>query len=70
TFFERLLRKVVLCYLPKSIQRRSMTKDLAYRPQASFLPQVPKRGTIDVLPQKPSKRYQKEQGLAGAPKAI
>ncbi|KAF9343932.1 hypothetical protein BGX26_005011, partial [Mortierella sp. AD094] len=70
TFFERLVRKVVLNYLPKSIQQKSMFKDLAYRPQASFLPQAPKRGINDVLPQKPSKRYQEEQGLAGAPKPI
>ncbi|KAF9170396.1 hypothetical protein BGX20_009019 [Mortierella sp. AD010] len=70
TFFERILRKVVLSYMPKSIQRKSMTKDLAYRPQASFLPQVPKRGALDILPQKPSKRYQEEQGLTGTPKPI
>ncbi|KAF9170400.1 hypothetical protein BGX20_009023 [Mortierella sp. AD010] len=71
TFFEKILRKVVLNYMPKSIQRKSMTKDLAYRPQASFLPQASKRGTLNVLPQKPSKRYQEEQGLAaGTPNAI
>ncbi|KAF9347901.1 hypothetical protein BGX26_000659 [Mortierella sp. AD094] len=70
TIYEKVLRKVVLNYMPKSIQRKSMTKDLAYRPQASFLPQVPKRGTLDVLPQKPSKRYQEEQKLAGAPTPI
>ncbi|KAF9993263.1 hypothetical protein BGZ80_001695 [Entomortierella chlamydospora] len=70
TFFERLVRKVVLNYLPKSIQQKSMFKDLAYRPQASFLPQVPKRGINDVLPQKPSKRYQEEQKLAETPKLI
>ncbi|KAF9170399.1 hypothetical protein BGX21_010219 [Mortierella sp. AD011] len=64
TFFEKVLRKVVLNYMPKSIQRKSMTKDLAYRPQASFLPQVPKRGTLNVISQKPSKRYQEEQELA------
>ncbi|KAF9353013.1 hypothetical protein BGX26_009219 [Mortierella sp. AD094] len=70
TMIERIIRKVVLNYMPKSLQRRSVIKNLAYRPQASFLPQAPKRGTLDVLPQKPSKRYQEEQELAGAPKAI
>ncbi|KAF9994983.1 hypothetical protein BGZ79_000229 [Entomortierella chlamydospora] len=64
TFFERLVRSVVLNYLPKSVQLKSMSKDLAYRPQASFLPQAPKRGTCYVVPQKPSKRYQEEQELS------
>ncbi|KAG0369291.1 hypothetical protein BGZ54_010387 [Gamsiella multidivaricata] len=52
TFRERLMRNVALNYLPKSLQLRTMTKSLAYRPQASFLPPAPKRGTRPVLPQK------------------
>ncbi|KAF9170398.1 hypothetical protein BGX21_010220 [Mortierella sp. AD011] len=64
TFFERLVRNVVLNYLPKSVQLKSMSKDLAYRPQASFLPQAPKRGTCYVVPQRPSKRYQEERELS------
>ncbi|KAF9343933.1 hypothetical protein BGX26_005012 [Mortierella sp. AD094] len=70
TFFERILRKVILNCLPKSIQYKSMAAEMAYRPQASFLPLAPTRGTLDILPQKPSKRYQEEQELAEAPKAI
>ncbi|KAF9122046.1 hypothetical protein BG015_005664 [Linnemannia schmuckeri] len=40
---------------------KQLTKDNANRPQANFLPQVPKRGTGYVLLQKPSKRIQKEK---------
>ena len=58
--FEKLMRKVVLSWLPKSFEKSTMTKSGSYRPQASFLPQVPVRGTVPVLPQKPSKRYQEE----------
>ncbi|KAG0010191.1 hypothetical protein BGZ80_001696 [Entomortierella chlamydospora] len=70
TTFERILRKVVLGYMPKSILLKSMNKELSYRPQASFLPLAPKRGTMDILPQKPSKRYQEEQNSAGTPTPI
>lgn len=31
-----------------------------YRPQANFLPQAPKRGTLETISQKPSRRNQKE----------
>ncbi|KAF9171563.1 hypothetical protein BGX20_007345 [Mortierella sp. AD010] len=58
TFLDRLIRKVILNYMPKSIQAKSAMKNLTYRPQATFLPLAPKHGTSPVLPQKPSKRYQ------------
>ncbi|KAG0376821.1 hypothetical protein BGX24_007164 [Mortierella sp. AD032] len=59
TFSERILRQFVFNWLPKSIQKKQLIKDSAYRPQANFLPQAPRRGTVDVLPQRPSKRIQK-----------
>ncbi|KAF9171562.1 hypothetical protein BGX21_000979 [Mortierella sp. AD011] len=66
TAFEKLIRNVVLNYLPKSVQAKNAMKNLAYRPQATFLPLVPKRGKGPVLPQKPSKRYEAEQNKARA----
>ncbi|KAG0072380.1 hypothetical protein BGZ89_006654 [Linnemannia elongata] len=43
------------------------SKDAAYRPQCTFLPRVPDKGTIPSLPQKPSRRYQAEiRAAAGA----
>ncbi|KAG9061276.1 hypothetical protein KI688_007614 [Linnemannia hyalina] len=61
TFFERVLRYVVFSWLPKSLQGKQLIKDTAYRPQANFLPLAPKRGTMDVIPQRPSKRIEKEK---------
>ena len=51
------------------MQLKRMTKDNAYRPQANFLPQAPKRGTLDVISQNPSKRIQKEKEEEEARKA-
>ncbi|KAF9536443.1 hypothetical protein EC957_010933 [Mortierella hygrophila] len=61
TFSERVLRHIVFNWLPKSLQRKQLLKDTAYRPQANFLPQAPKRGSLDVIPQRPSKRIEKEK---------
>jgi len=57
---ERIIRHVVLNWIPESIKRREVYKGAAYRPIVN-LPPVPKRGTIDLLPQKPSARYEREQ---------
>lgn len=57
---EKFMRKAVLAWLPKSFEKSNLTKAGSYRPQASFIPQAPVRGTVPVLPQKPSKRYQEE----------
>jgi hypothetical protein len=57
---ERLIR-TILFNLPDSIQAATQAKRSMYRPQATFLPIVPLRGTGVVLPQPPSKRYQREQ---------
>ncbi|KAG0354422.1 hypothetical protein BC939DRAFT_493329 [Gamsiella multidivaricata] len=61
TWSERLLRRIVFGYLPKSMLHRDTIKAAAYRPQCTFLPLTPSRGTHPPLPQKPSKRYQEEQ---------
>ncbi|KAK5827751.1 hypothetical protein F5H01DRAFT_332179 [Linnemannia elongata] len=68
TFSERVLRHVVFNWLPKSVQNKQMIKDTAYRPQANFLPQAPKRGSMDVIPQRPSKRIEKEKEEAAKKK--
>ncbi|KAF9929492.1 hypothetical protein FBU30_001506 [Linnemannia zychae] len=61
TLYERILRQIVFNYLPESIKGKQLIKDTAYRPQANFLPQAPKRGTIDIIPQKPSKHAGKNK---------
>ncbi|KAK3848487.1 MAG: hypothetical protein J3R72DRAFT_2759 [Linnemannia gamsii] len=58
---ERILRQIVFNWMPKSMQKKQLTKDSAYRPQANFIPEAPKRGTSDIVPQWPSKRIQKEK---------
>ncbi|KAF9312057.1 hypothetical protein BG003_006703 [Podila horticola] len=62
TWQERLTRRLIFNWVPKSIQTKQLFKDASYRPQIMFLPQVKNRGTVAVLPQKPSKKYQQEQG--------
>lgn len=53
-----------MTYLPRSLQKRQIHKDGTYRPEATFLPPAPKRGTGPVVPQKRSKRYAREQAEA------
>ncbi|KAG0038875.1 hypothetical protein BGZ83_002972, partial [Gryganskiella cystojenkinii] len=59
TLKERIIRYLVLNWVPESIQRKELYKGYAYRPQLNFVPLVPKRGQGEVLPQKPSKRYER-----------
>ncbi|KAF8932723.1 hypothetical protein BGZ47_011210 [Haplosporangium gracile] len=66
TFLDRCVRHVVLNWIPKSFQDRQFTKDAAYRPQCTFLPRIPDKGSVPSLPQLPSKRYQAEQAVATA----
>lgn len=54
--------------LPMSMQTKQLLKDTAYRPQANFLPQAPKRGTMETIPQQLSKRIPREQEEGGANK--
>ncbi|KAI8605425.1 hypothetical protein EDD21DRAFT_363517 [Dissophora ornata] len=61
TWGERLLRKIVFGYLPKSMLHKDTIKAAAYRPQCTYLPLTPNHGTHPPLPQKPSKRYEEEQ---------
>lgn len=61
TLSERMLRQVLFNWMPKSLLHKQLLKDTAYRPQANFIPQAPKRGTVDIIPQTPSKRAQKEE---------
>lgn len=56
-----MTRSFVFNWVPKSIQTKQFFKDASYRPQIMFLPQVQNRGTVPVLSQKPSKKYQREQ---------
>jgi hypothetical protein len=58
-----MTRRLIFNWVPKSIQTKQFFKDASYRPQIMFLPQVENRGTVAVLPQKPSKKYQREQAL-------
>ncbi|KAF9171812.1 hypothetical protein BGX21_005578 [Mortierella sp. AD011] len=57
TWSDALIRKLVLSYMPKSLNVMRQDKLCAYRPQANFLAQAPIKGTVPVLPQVPSKRY-------------
>ncbi|KAG0259798.1 hypothetical protein BGZ95_004585 [Linnemannia exigua] len=70
TWMERMLRHVVFNWLPKSIQQAQIQKDTAYRPQANFLPQAPKRGTMETIPQQPSKRIQAEEAMKQVANAL
>jgi hypothetical protein len=36
-------------------------KQAGYRPQIMFLPTIPNPPSLSIVPQKPSKRYQREQ---------
>ncbi|KAF9995285.1 hypothetical protein BGZ79_011017 [Entomortierella chlamydospora] len=61
TWFEKFLRKMIFGYMPKWLENSGARKASEYRPQATFLPFAPKRGTINVTPQKLSKKYQELQ---------
>jgi hypothetical protein len=54
---------VALVYIPKIYKPKNDTSILADRPQASFLPKVPNRGTLEPLPQKESERYARENNI-------
>ncbi|KAG0293469.1 hypothetical protein BGZ96_002811 [Linnemannia gamsii] len=61
TLWERILRHVLFNWIPRSFQMKQISKESAYRPQANFLPRVLKRGTLEVVPQKPSRRVFQEE---------
>ncbi|KAG0205652.1 hypothetical protein BGX28_002768 [Mortierella sp. GBA30] len=66
TWWERLARNIVFKYLPESARTKNLVHELSYRPQATFIPQVPNRGTSEVIPQKQSKKYEDVQKQATA----
>ncbi|KAF9104176.1 hypothetical protein BGX29_002270 [Mortierella sp. GBA35] len=66
TWTERIFRYLILNWLPKSVMFKQIVRDSAYRPQANFMPQVPKRGSIPVTAQKASKRIQEEEAAKTA----
>lgn len=51
---------MVFKLLPDFTHGYLYSKSLSYRPQASFLPPVEKRGSGPLVAQKPSKRYEEE----------
>ncbi|KAF9193293.1 hypothetical protein BGZ50_007553 [Haplosporangium sp. Z 11] len=61
TLMERVIRHAILEYIPHWVQQRTFEKTFAYRPQVAWLPEAENRGTGDVIPQKKSKRYVREQ---------
>ncbi|KAK3847062.1 MAG: hypothetical protein J3R72DRAFT_209940 [Linnemannia gamsii] len=63
SLFERLLRILVFNWLPESVKLKESVKGVECRPQVSFLPQVPNRGTGLVLPQRSSQRYLEQKKL-------
>ncbi|KAF9147580.1 hypothetical protein BG015_010739 [Linnemannia schmuckeri] len=56
TWFDTLVRKVFFTLLPKRFQDNSYAAMLTYRPQLSFLPLVPERGSVPALPQRKTSR--------------
>ena len=61
-WYERLLRKAILGWMPKWMEQNNLSKTYAYQPQVTFLPRVPVKGSVQVLPQKMSKRYKNPEG--------
>ncbi|KAF9310258.1 hypothetical protein BG003_008764 [Podila horticola] len=57
---ERMFRNIVY-NLPKWVQSKNHFKAATYRPMINFLPLVENTTKLQLLPQKPSKRYAKEQ---------
>ncbi|KAK3817308.1 MAG: hypothetical protein J3Q66DRAFT_387928 [Benniella sp.] len=58
---EKLLRWLVL-HIPRKILAAMSQQEVGYRPQVTFLPRIPNPPTLEVDPQKPSKRYALETG--------
>ncbi|KAI1297729.1 hypothetical protein EDD11_007009 [Mortierella claussenii] len=61
TWFEKVARKLVFSWMPNWLEKNNLTKAATYQPQATFLPFVKKRGTLQIKAQRPSKRFLKEQ---------
>ncbi|KAG0048624.1 hypothetical protein BGZ83_006443 [Gryganskiella cystojenkinii] len=61
TWTDRLLRTIMLKYMPPSFQQYGFKRTAGYRPQIRFMELAVNRGSIPVLPQKPCKRYEDEK---------
>ncbi|KAG0000464.1 hypothetical protein BGZ80_010033 [Entomortierella chlamydospora] len=64
TWKDRLIRYIMFNVIPDGIKMKQFYKDTMHRPQVSYLEYVEARGTGEVLPQKPSKRYAQEKAAA------
>ncbi|KAG0228616.1 hypothetical protein B0O80DRAFT_426350 [Mortierella sp. GBAus27b] len=58
---DRFLRNVLMRMLPQSLMNKEAIKAATYRPQCTYLPRTPHRGTEPAQPQKSSRRYRDEQ---------
>ncbi|KAF9418185.1 hypothetical protein BGZ76_004436 [Entomortierella beljakovae] len=56
SWFDGVLRKVLLTYLPMVYTPKPNIKLLSYRPQANFIEKIPNRGTVEPQPQKEFER--------------
>ncbi|KAF9423475.1 hypothetical protein BGZ76_003652, partial [Entomortierella beljakovae] len=56
TWFDGVLRKVILKYLPMIYKPKPNVKLQSYRPQASFIEKIPNRGSIEPQAQKESEK--------------
>ncbi|KAG0320576.1 hypothetical protein BGZ97_013194 [Linnemannia gamsii] len=63
TFIEKIIRHLVLNFIPTSVRARQFSKAAAYRPQVAYLPMVTERGSVKALPTRPSKRVMYEEML-------
>lgn len=63
---DKAVRYAALNWVSDSMQKKNVEKTSAYRPLVTYLPSPPKRGTVEILPQKPSSRYQAELNVRAA----
>ncbi|KAF9913117.1 hypothetical protein EC991_003576 [Linnemannia zychae] len=66
TMADKAIRFAALNLVSSGMQKKNVIKTSAYRPVVTYLPAPPKRGTADVLPQRPSTRYQAELSVRAA----
>ncbi|KAF8955867.1 hypothetical protein BGZ46_002524 [Entomortierella lignicola] len=60
TLKQKIIRHVVLNYIPEWVQQRDFEKNMEYRPQIAWLPLAENRGTGLVIPQE-CKRFDDNQ---------
>lgn len=59
-WLARIVRNVILNWMPASLEKLRFSKAYAYRPQAIFLPLVENRGEFQVLAQRSSRQKVQE----------